>query len=294
MAIEKKEKINCENARNISIIEILQKLGYFPNRKREKEAWFLSPFRVETIASFKVDLKINRWYDHGEGIGGNVIDFVMLILKCTVKEALEFLNDDINIFSFHQHPKIYPKLKPERSYEIIKVKPLSNEALIQYLKFRKIKIEIAKQYCKEIYYKLEDKNYFTIAFENNSKGYEIRNKYFKGSIGNKDITFLKNGANRVSIFEGFFDYLSYKTLYDTHHRNEDYIICNSTALVQKLVPELKKYRAIHLFFDNDNAGNEASKFLMEKLKGVIDCRQKYSDFKDFNDYLVHYKNIQSD
>lgn len=277
--MKKKHKINCEEARNFPIEKALEKLGYFPIRKREKEAWFLSPFRSETQASFKVDLKINRWYDHGEGIGGNVIDLVMLILKCTVQEALECLNDDINIFSFHQQPKIYPKLKQERSYEIIKVKPLSNEALIQYLKFRKIKIEIAKQYCKEIYYKIEDKIYFTIAFENNSHGYEVRNKYFKGSIGKKDITLIKNGANRVLVFEGFVDFLTHLSF--NNKLNEDYLVLNSTALVNKCIDFLNKYESVLCYLDNDEAGKKVAQI----IKG--NCKNKFEDgssfYKNHND-----------
>ena len=72
----KRKKINCETARDFSVIKTLEKLGHFPKRTTEKEAWFLSPFRSETQASFKVSKTKNRWYDHGEGVGGNVIDLV--------------------------------------------------------------------------------------------------------------------------------------------------------------------------------------------------------------------------
>jgi len=76
-----KRKINCETARNFSVEKALEKLGHFPKKTTEKEAWFLSPFRSETQASFKVSKTKNRWYDHGEGIGGNVIDLVCKILN---------------------------------------------------------------------------------------------------------------------------------------------------------------------------------------------------------------------
>ena len=76
-----KRKINCETARNFPVEKALEKLGHFPNRTTEQEAWFLSPFRSETQASLKVSRTKNRWYDHGEGIGGNVIDLVCRILR---------------------------------------------------------------------------------------------------------------------------------------------------------------------------------------------------------------------
>ena len=73
----KKERLTCESARSICIVKTLAKLGHLPTRESEKEAWFLSPLRSETLASFIVSLNKNRWYDHGSGKGGNVIDLVV-------------------------------------------------------------------------------------------------------------------------------------------------------------------------------------------------------------------------
>lgn len=46
-----KEKYNYERARNVSIVQALAKLGHFPQKESDKEAWFLSLFRSETQAS---------------------------------------------------------------------------------------------------------------------------------------------------------------------------------------------------------------------------------------------------
>jgi DNA primase len=48
----------------------------------------LSPYREETTASFKVNRSMNRWYDFGDGKGGNIIDFGILYHNCSVKELL--------------------------------------------------------------------------------------------------------------------------------------------------------------------------------------------------------------
>jgi hypothetical protein len=97
-----KRKTTCETARNISIVRTLKRLGHFPKTASEKEAWFLSSLRSETQASFKASKKHNRWYDHGKEIGGNVIDLITRMQKCSVKEALEFLNEQTFCFSFQQ------------------------------------------------------------------------------------------------------------------------------------------------------------------------------------------------
>ncbi|MDH5414102.1 MAG: CHC2 zinc finger domain-containing protein, partial [Flavobacteriaceae bacterium] len=126
----KKEKLNCKSACNISITEVLGNLEHFPKRESEKEAWFLSPFRSETQASFKVSKILNRWYDHGKGIGGNVIDLVSQIFNCSVQQALEFLNDNLSFFSFHQQP-LY--IQEDNSISILNIKEIAHPALIQYL-----------------------------------------------------------------------------------------------------------------------------------------------------------------
>jgi len=278
----KADKLTCEKARDISIVSTLENLGHFPRRTKEKEAWFLSPFRSETQASFKVNLQINRWYDHGIGKGGNVIDLVMELNNFSVAETLAFLNGNINSFSFHQHQVN----DEQKSYEIKKVKSLSNLALLNYLKSRGIDIDIAKQYCNEIYYSLKNKNYFAIAFKNDSHGYEIRNKYFKGSFGNKDVTTIRNGASTLVAFEGFIDFLSYQTIYRNHNKQDDFLILNSVSFVEKVKDYAKKYSQVITCLDNDVAGIEATGFLKKNCKNVIDCSFVFNGFKDINEFLM--------
>ena len=79
-----------------------QNSGTFPHGHRSKKLGFLSPFRSETQASFKVSRPLNRWYDHGAGKEGNVIDLVCLLNRSTVREALGWLDNGQISFSFHQ------------------------------------------------------------------------------------------------------------------------------------------------------------------------------------------------
>ncbi|GBF21147.1 MULTISPECIES: hypothetical protein [Arenibacter] len=82
-------RTRCETARDFPIERALAKFGHFPTRTSVKEAWFLSPFRSETQASFKVSKELNRWYDHGAGKGGNVIDLVCIVNGSSVRETLD-------------------------------------------------------------------------------------------------------------------------------------------------------------------------------------------------------------
>lgn len=59
-------------ARQIDMVEYLKALGYWPQKTRNNDYWYLSPMREAKEASFKVDRKLNAWYDHGFGKGGNL------------------------------------------------------------------------------------------------------------------------------------------------------------------------------------------------------------------------------
>ena len=216
-----KRKINCETARSFSIVKALEKLGHFPKKSTEKEAWFLSPFRSETQASFKISRTKNRWYDHGEGIGGNVIDLVCKILKCSIKETLEFLNDGIVNNSFEQQPI---SNKNDIGINIFKVQGIAHPALIQYLNFRGISISVANTYCKEVWYRYKDSEFFAIGLKNNKCGWELRNKIFKNSSSPKSYTYIQNKNKQLIILEGMFDLLSFVTLDDNLLKTSDILV----------------------------------------------------------------------
>jgi DNA primase len=81
----------------MDIVDYLSSLGFNPTKVRRNHYWYLSPFRDETTPSFKVNRNINRWYDFGEGEGGNLVDFGLEYYKCSVSELLKKVN---RCFSF--------------------------------------------------------------------------------------------------------------------------------------------------------------------------------------------------
>ena len=281
--------MNCKQFNSISLEEVLQILGHLPTKQTEKEAWFLNPFSTENQASFKLDKRNNIWYLHSEGIGGNNTDFMIKYLNASVKEVLEWAENQI-FSSFHQQN--FPNQKLEnlhKNYEIIEVKEIQHPALMEYLRTRKV--ENQTEFLKEIHYQMNDKNYFGIGFKNNSGGYEIRNKYSKICLGKKDVSTIKNGSGNVKIFEGFFDFLSFKNIENFLEKEpSDYIILNSVSMIHNIKNSLGNYENIELYFDNDEAGNRAVKMLKNELENIEDCRVLYSDLKDLNEYLTQQTN----
>ncbi|MDM1413264.1 toprim domain-containing protein [Myroides odoratimimus] len=282
--------MTCNEAKKISLASILEKIGTKKVKQTNREAWYLSPFRNETTASFKIDLLKNLWYDHGEGKGGNVLDFVMRYYKCELKEALQILDDES--FSFHQPTFQDDSIEKEKNYEIRAIKPLTNTQLINYIQSRGISLKMAKKYSVELHYSLNDKKYFGIGFKNVLEGIEIRNRYFKGCLGTKSITLIENNCNQVILFEGWIDFLSLLILYPKIENRFNYIILNSTSQ-KETVPELdSNYERIYLCFDNDNTGNETTIYFQKKYENhTKDIRYLFKNHKDVNDYLINKNRV---
>ena len=150
---------------------------------------------------------------------------------------------------------------------------------------RRINIDIAKAYCPEVYYKISKKHYYAIGFKNDSDGYELRNRYFKGSTS-KDITSILTGSPSCSVFEGFIDFLSYLTINNVVTCVEDIIVLNTVYNLDKALKILSSHESINSFFDNDAKGRELSDNLKMSCRNVISQSHKYKGFNDLNDFLL--------
>ena len=278
--------LDCEKARNICIVSTLAKLGHFPVRKTEKEAWFLSPFRIETQASFKVSLKKNYWIDFGTFEGGSTIDLVIKMENCSVKEALERLSGNMGHFSFHRRPNLTKKEHMANPIEIIEEMEIEHRALQTYLRSRKISTRTAIKHCREIHYQIGERNYFAIGLPNRSGGWELRNRYWKGSTSPKDVSLVKNGSKGLVVVEGMFDMLSlieHRPQLGTTH---DLLILNTTAFVKRMAAEIMEYEDVMLFLDRDRMGMGMTELLLERCPNSKDMSFFYEGFKDMNEWMV--------
>ena len=276
----------CETARDFPIEKALAKLGHFPTRTSVKEAWFLSPFRSETQASFKVSRLLNRWYDHGAGKGGNVIDLVCIINGSSVRETLDWLENGQISFSFHQ--QLFNGFEEER-IKIRDVMELRHVALKEYVEKRGISLTTVKRLCREVHYSFKDKMYFAIGLQNDSNGWELRNKYVKNSSSPKDITYKKNGNSRLIITEGMFDMLSLLERDKKLRDENDMLILNSLSFVEKIPELFESYESVQLYLDNDKAGKRSVEILLEQSPKCRDMSYLYKDFKDVNAWWMSKK-----
>jgi len=283
----RKKRISISEAREIDIVHFLSDLGYEPSKIRSNDYWYCSPLRDEKIPSFKVNRSINRWYDHGLGRGGNVIDFAIEYCHCTIGELLDKLS---NHFSFQQpveHP-VRLSNEPACGIKILKQYSLSSWPLLQYLKGRGIPVNIADNYCREVRYELNGKVYYGIGFKNDSGGFEIRNAYFKAGSSPKDITTIHNGSKEVMVFEGFMDFLSFKIIYrNQDDKSFDFVVLNSLSFFETARPFMEEHDTIRLFLDRDAAGQNCSRYALSLSSRYVDESSLYQNHKDLNEWLVN-------
>lgn len=276
------------DAKNISIVEYLRCLGCEPNRIRGNDYWYHSPFRLDKDPSFKVNTKLNVWYDHGIGEGGTIIDLGVKLHQCTVHEFMLKLSNSNLLNDFSLHQKSFEP--PENKLEVVLIKELAAPEFIDYINRRGIETSIARQYCKEVDFKIGPKIYSAVGFRNISGGYELRNSWFKGSSSPKDISLIDNHSHKVCVQEGFIDFLSAIQVDDRRIRDlckdSDFLVLNSLSMLNKSLPILKAHDHVILFLDNDDAGKKAKEALT--LKGIAfqDASSIYSPFKDVNEYLL--------
>ena len=57
--------MTIEEAKQIKLQDYLHSLGFSPVKQQGDNLWYKSPFRDESEASFKVNTKLNQWYDFG-------------------------------------------------------------------------------------------------------------------------------------------------------------------------------------------------------------------------------------
>ena len=280
--------LSFSQAKNIPIADYLSVLGCQPSAIRSHDYWYHSPFRLEKNPSFKVNTKLNVWYDHGIGEGGTIIDLGVKLHQCTVHEFMIKLSNSnlANGFSLHQK-----SLRPaENKLEVVSIKELVAPELIDYINRRGIERSIAIEYCKEVDFKIGPKIYSAVGFQNISGGYELRNSWFKGSSSPKDISVIDNHSHKVCVQEGFMDFLSAIQIDDRGMRDfckdSDFLVLNSLSMLNKSLPILDAHEHVILFLDNDEAGKKAKESLT--LKGVAfqDASLIYSSFKDVNEYLL--------
>lgn len=287
---------------NYSLVQVLEQVQARLDERKSKGAdlWYYSPFREEKTASFHVHAGRNIWFDFGQGLGGNIIDFGVEYLRsqyhnCDISSTLKWFE---TLSSFNPCPIVYSTKsnEPKTPFEILKIRDLRHPVLIKYLEERKINPVIAKGFLKEavIRYLPTKQVWYGLAFQNDDGGYEFRNKYLKSSLGCKGPTTIvgKYSSNKIHLFEGFMDFLSIMTFKGLFQPPNDIMVLNSLSFLKNAQDIIQNLNPTQVFtwFDNDQAGNKATQTLEEWAHSqsiiINPMNQHYKNSKDVNAWLM--------
>jgi DNA primase len=279
-----------ELKQNASISELLGRLGYQPQRKRGNELFYLSMLRDnDTKPSFTVNDGLGVWYDHGTGKGGNIIDLGIAYWPgLSFKDVVEKIQLETSVLP-PQRIRQVRKQTDIKNYALEVIKATgTHPAITSYLKSRGV-FEQAKTYLKEVYYNVDldkgdRKAYFAAGWQNEAGSWEVRNKYFKGCLGKKAISFIPGDHKRVVVFEGYFNFLSWLKMHNV--KGESIIILNTLSLLKDGISKAMQFSSIDLFFDRDAAGYRATVDFITALPYASDRSNFYKGFNDYNDKLV--------
>ena len=300
--------MNLHNIKQQSIVDYLQQHGCSPQHIRGNAYWYCFPLRKEHTASFKVNTERNQWYDFATGEHGGIIDLVCILQHCSIAEAMKHLSSASNTSAVNSSTPATPSFSfggtsipatySAHHMELISVKPITHPKLLQYLAERELKKSDILQeksdvfsFLWEISYKISDKTFFALGFANDAGGWELRNPYFKGCMAPKSISTIKGkDGERLQIFEGFMDFLSWRKLHP--EIDADSIVLNSLALLPKVIPLITSYTSIECFLDNDVAGRKAFDQLKCSCPRIIDGSVRYQAHKDLNEWLFAQSNLK--
>ena len=285
---------------NYPLEHIMEALG--ARKGSARNMWF-SPFRDETDASLHIDPVKNVWYDFGTGMGGTNVQLVMMARRCGAKAAEKFIAD--------LDPSLVPrettiKVETRQGIEIKRIREIESNFLKRYLQGRKIPMELAHQYLKEIlvYSPSKDQNYTLIGFPNNPGGFVMRapSGTFKSTTKAGITTInpdgelsVKPGTSHVAIFEGFFDFLSWQVMQSNKKPSCDVVVLNSVTNLEKARAFITAHRNAICFLDNDDAGRKCTDAVRRMMHGkeVTDMSDLYGSYKDLNEMLQHSRGYSS-
>jgi hypothetical protein len=313
--------MNIAQAKQIPLELVLAAIGAEETRRDDQRGviWYKSPIRAgDNDASFKVNIKENIFYDFGTGKYGDVINLVREHRPGSVSDALQWLKQFAGQLtpvaierppSDQRSPVQRPPAQEQPRYKLTKEKVLHHPGMLAYINGRGIPAELARQYCKEVYYKHiddkpDDKARFGVGFANDAGGFEARaiQGDFKACIGHKAVTTIpysgdNSRATALHCFEGFFDFLTFARLIPPH-QGAAVLVLNSTTLYQRGIEAvrtksgLEDVEKVYTWFDHNPAGRKATQAYADELGSrysVRDMSAHYDGHEDLNAYWISRK-----
>ena len=278
----------------VSITGLLARLGYQPAHKSGTESVYRSVLRQdEKKPSLCVNDTLGVWYDKGTGKGGNVIDFGLafwpgLATREVYGKLCEVMQQVVpsataSVKQAGKRRRITLKLP---YFRIDKICELGQTPAIQQFLERRGIWEEAQGILQEVHYRRVDKHeqpiiYCAAGHCNESGGWQVRNKYFKGCLGNKGLTLLPGDNRRLRVFKGIFDYLSWK--HEHPECTDSALMVNRFTLLSAAIKVAMRYPTLTVYFDHSPEGHQSLRQFISELPYATDGTSAFSGHHDYNE-----------
>lgn len=237
------------------------------------------------------------WRDFENDEKGKINNAVMKYEKLTWLESYHYLKDKNGFVGYEfkndsQVKDAKQQRSAQSSAEVVRVEKVSNKYILDYYKSRGISEETIYNNVKQIVYKRNEKTFISGGIENIKGGFNVRGHNFKSIIGDhNDISIINGSKDRLLIFEGLVDYMSWLELNNKSKTEETIVIINSTSNFSSTINFINNnsFTDIGLLVNKDAAGDKFC-IKLEKEFGKIftDLRDEYdlSPELDLNDKLI--------
>lgn len=293
--------------RRVTIAQVMAALGY--RTDHDRHSMYYSPFRDEKTPSFHINTEQNTWFDFGTNEGGGIIAFVCKLKKCNREEAYDFLATIDRSVTFSEEIVRTKERKANSGAVVIRSTTRAfRPALLRYAESRGIPSDLLRRYCQEVNYTIEGlsgRTFYAIGFQNNAGGFVLRNSAYK-MCSSSAVTLLSPSgeqtkepqSEKVLVFEGFFDFLSYMVLSGKQEPGYDICVLNSVANLEKALGWLYAHKSIGTCLDNDEAGRRATILISDNIPEdgdmcVEDLSDLYSECNDLNEMLQAERESQT-
>jgi len=284
----RRKRLSLEEANQMDIVLYLSSIGLEPLKIDAEGYWYLALLQQSSTLTFRVDRSRVSWYDHVLMTGGKLVEFGTRFYQCAINEFLDVLTASVALEKALICPSAIANYRCKKAV-FIKQTQLTSFGLENYLAGRRINVEIAKKYCCEAVFKLQDDVYHGIGFKNDSDGYEIRNPDFKTDCFQTDITTVLNGASVAIVFLSFTDFLTFLTLQEPGiDLKYDFVVLNSLVNFQHAFSKLDKYQSVMLYLPTNLEAQNCTAYAILHNPACSDESKLYQSYRDLNDWSQNF------
>ena len=275
--------MNTEQAKTLAIFEFLDKLGFKPERKTKKDAYYHYPEKKKgKKPTLHVNLTKNVWYDFRLKKGGTIVDFAMVHLEANnkphiISDGLQLIETIMGYVPSSSHPIETESATSTPRYAISSIKKIVDPALVGEVKAKGISLKLVQEYMQEVtVYDRKTKSHFlALSLPNDDDGYLVENKYFREYLQcNPWVTFIRGeitGPPYIHVFKDKWDYFSLLDHQKVLALKSDALILNDYSCLTHCPGYFYKYgyRVAFTYMPNTSEGENAQQQLAELFKREV-------------------------